>query len=225
MSDNPPATGTAGDAGLTRADLEALQATNKDLNTSIRELIELAKSNQNRPAPTAAAPVEEPEEEPEDDDGDLETLSRAQFANVIGKRFLKAVEAVVKPLSEQIGAIDARTTAQQIGASVQELQSKHKDFWEWRDEMLSLANEHRGMPPAKLYVLARGLNPEKAAELDKKHNPPVESKKILLAGFGGLTPSQAGTGTRGRKMNGTEASEVAWAETVAALGGEPVFEE
>lgn len=194
-----------------------------ELTGTIKALLEEARAARagNQPAPT------EPEEdEPEIPDQDLDLMSRADFGKHIVAQMLKAVnKQVVEPLNQQLAAVTAATTRRDIVSAVAELRSKHKDFNDWTGDMIELAKQNPGLPPHRLYQLARADNPTRAAELDAKYNPRPSTGKIRIRGFGGMTPSQSGTASKGGKMNGTEAANVAWADTVAALGGEPFFEE
>ena len=63
-----------------------------------------------------------------------------------------------------------------------------------------------------------------SSKLDKKYNPSAEEPKVRKLGFGGLPPNGgSGNGGKGQKMSLKEATNAAWAETVKALGGEPMF--
>jgi hypothetical protein len=170
--------------------------------------------------------VQEEEEDLTIDPEELETMSRAEFGSHIVQQVIKAVnKTVVGPVNERLNAITIDSTKGQIRAAVGELASAHKDFNDWRDEMLGLANENRGLAPKYLYQLARANNPDKASKLDKKYNPVDEAAgKPRKISFGGMTPNGAsGSGGKGSKMNMKEATNAAWAETVKALGGEPIF--
>ncbi len=221
---DPPASGTTAPEGeKAPAWAEGLGGTMTTLNQSITQLVALANASR----PTGTQPVTEEEVEEQVDEAELEGMSRAQFANYMADLVLKAVnKQVVGPLTQQIQSIKSSTSMDRLQGAVAELKAKNPDFMEWKDEMIALAKEHPGLPPDKLYKLARAEDPEKVGKLEAKYKPKGEAKgPIKFKGFGGLTPSQSGTGSRGSKMNGAEAATAAWAETVAALGGEPMFEE
>ena len=208
----------------------------KDLNTAvgsltgtIKELLTLAARREQQ-APPAPAPAAAEDDDDEPTAEELETLSRADFGKHIVSAVLKAVnKQVVEPINQQIQSITQHTTRNEIQSSVKELATQNKDFWDWQPEMLALANENKGMAPKRLYQLARADNPAKAKELDTKYaekKPTGEGGgRVRFKGFGGLTPSQSGSGGKARNMGGDEAAKTAWAETVAALGGEPDFSE
>jgi hypothetical protein len=222
--------GAGGQTQDTASQGEAVPAWANDLKSGVGELTgairQMLEFGQRTRAEQAAA-QQPADDEDEGDPAELETMSRSDFGRHIVGQVLKAVnKQVVEPLNSQLQQVTAATTRTQIQGSVKELAAAHKDFWDWQPEMLALANEHRGLAPQRLYQLARADNPTKATDLDKKYAPkPEGSGPIRFKGFGGLTPSQSGTASRGGKMNGSEAANAAWAETVAALGGEPIFEE
>lgn len=203
-----------------------------ELTQSINALLAVAKQ---RPAPAAepAKPAVEPEDEEEVDAKDLEVMPRAEFAEYLVNKILKAVnKQVVEPINTRLTSITADTGRNQITQEVARLGGvkndegkyvggKYADFWEFSGEMQELAKENPGTSIERLYRLAKAENPKKAADVAAKSNPPkLNGGKVKLS-FGGLTPAQSGTGSRGGKMKGGEASELAWADTVAALGGTP----
>jgi len=188
--------------------------------TALQQIVQLAQQSQQ--------PTQSTTDDDDDDDGgspqDLELLSRADFAKHIVKTVEKVVNKnVVEPLTQQLQALQANTTRSELTGAVKELRAAHKDFDEWKGEMLSLAKEHPGLPPNRLYKLARAENPDKAAKLDKANAPPIEAPS-RPRGFGGLTPNQSGTGSRARNMPGKDAATAAWQDLAAAFG-EPDFGE
>lgn len=179
-------------------------------------------SAQQREKQQQLPPDDDADEEPSDED--LEVMPRGEFGKHIVAQVLKAVNKnVVEPINARLNEITVDTTRRDITGAISALKGKHKDFMDWKDEMIELANQNKGLAPHRLYQLARIDNPEKAKKLDDKYKPPREEGP-RRPGFGGMTPSQSGTGSRTRKMAPKEASDVAWAETVAALGGEPIFD-
>ena len=204
---------------------EELNGNISQLTTTMKELMQEARSRRSETVPQQQRPSDDDDEEDADvvSAEQLELMSRAEYGAHLMKSLIKAVrETVVGPLNERIDQISATTTRQDIQGAVKELAAGNPDFYDWKDEMIALATEHKGLPPARLYALARAENPVKAQKLDAKYKPTQKEAKIR---FGGLTPNQSGTGSKGRKMAPKQAADVAWAETIAALGGTPVFDD
>jgi len=206
----------------------SLATSMKTLDGGIRELIAVAQRGPAAQQP--AARVEPEEEEPELDATTIETMPRSAWGDHLVSKILKEVnKQVVGPMNERLNELSTRATRNDVQAAVKEAASAHKDFWDWQQEMLTVAKNPAfvGVPAEALYHIVRGQNPDKVKELEAKYNPPTANSgnKPIKLSFGGLTPGQSGTGNRGRKMNGQEAANAAWAEQVKALGGEPVFDE
>jgi hypothetical protein len=216
--------GGGGATGSEPAWAKALGEQMGGLTGVMRDLMQQA-ANQPRGRATPEPDDEEDDELPPEE---LETLDRSAFGKYLTGQVLKAInKQVVAPINEQLAAITNKTTGNEIRADVQGLASQHKDFWEWKDEMIALANENKGIAPRRLYQLARADNPKKAEELDIKHGlkpkPGSESPRKQRLNFGGLTPGSSGAGSRNQKMTPKDAATAAWAETVTALGGELDF--
>lgn len=196
--------------------------------TQMAEQARLERQNAANNSPAPVDPNEEEDDE-ETDPKDLELMDRADYAKHIINQVLKAMnKQVVAPLNQRLNEVAASATRTDIQAAVKEAAGQNKDFWDWREEMQAIVQQpqYRTLSPIDLYHLARSRNMDKAQKLDAKYNPkPKEAGAIRLKPFGGLTPSQTGTGSRSRKMNGHEAADAAWAEMVKAFGGEPLFEE
>jgi hypothetical protein len=211
--------------------VKELQDSMKVVGGGISELVNLAKGNierQNQPPPK-----EDEDEEDNEESVDMETLTRAQFAQLVTDRIIKAVnKQVVSPLSDKMNTLSSSVEARAINSQVKELAVQRKDFWEWKEEMVTLAQRHRSLSPEELYDMARLKDPAKAKEMDKKFkmngDDEEEGKgKPIKLSFGGLPPSGStgGKKTENSRMAPKEAGEAAWEATVKALGGEPVLNE
>jgi hypothetical protein len=159
----------------------------------------------------------EPEPEPNPLDSDLETLSRADFANAIVKAVTSNIEQkMVKPVKETVTQLHDRVETRDVRAELKEAASNHKDFMEWRDEMVAKAKTVQGLSAEDAYFLARASNPDKAKEMDKKYADPAPEDKREKP-FGGMRP-QSGTTERTTTMKPHDAAEAAWEETMSELG-------
>lgn len=214
-------------AGPTREEFDSFVQSTMGLKSSIDGLLTLAQKAQQDAANAAAL-----RDQQGDDDGgegptdtELETMPRSKLVAHLQKEFAKEVKQLLGPLQEQLNNVSSATTTDRIGRAVEELKGKHPDFLEWRDEMLTLASSYKGMPPDQLYILAQGSNPEKVKAMRTKYKLDSPSGPIKIP-FGGYTPGGGSSGSKSnRKMNGMDAATSAWTATVAALGGEPAFEE
>lgn len=198
--------------------METLQASNAATNERLAEMDAAGKRKQ---------------ELDDDDDGDagndflgassedIERLSRTEFANKIIERVAKAVDKQMKQVSEEVDGVrkDAGSTA--LEAEIEKLEGKHKDFWDWQPEIKALAKENPGTSIKRLYTMAKGENPNKLAELDKKYKSDEDDKggdksKGKGKGFGGLTPTSSETEPT-NKMDKKSAADKAFEETMGDI--------
>lgn len=221
-----------------------LQETMKGVGLGMQELVGMAKAARQtvQPATDDDGGEGEGDDEPEDE-VDLEGLSRAQFAEVVTKKIINAVnKQVVSPLSKKMNGIASQTQQSDLKRQV-EITSTEKgddgqllrpDFWEWKDEMVALATQHPTLTPKQLYKMVREDDPEKLAKMEEKYK--IGSKKPkgdgdgtpgkIKISFGGFTPNGPSGGRKsdaGTKMSPREAANSAWDETVKSMGGEPLF--
>src|SRR5258708_10065334 len=123
---------------VSRAEFDALMATVTGLNTGIERIVNMANERQKPP-------------EESDDEGDegeeteiegLETMPRKDFLNVIAERVVRRVnKEVAKPLSKKLDALSSSTQNQTLAGQVQGVAEKNADFWDWKDEMVTIAQE------------------------------------------------------------------------------------
>ncbi len=151
------------------------------------------------------------------DVGDLEQMSRADFANYIGDNIVKTLQKeMLDPLNKKIEGIETTSVDKDIKMEVKELSGEHKDFWDWKSEMGEIAKATPGITLKRAYKLARSENPDKAKELDDKHKDTSGDKDEKAKGFGGLTPTSSAT-SKSTKMDQATAVESAWDETMEGL--------
>lgn len=218
-----------------------LQETMKGVGLGISELVGLAKGSMQR-QPVQTEEEEEEEEEEKDEQVDLESLSRAEYAQVITKKIIDAVnKQVVKPLSNEIKKVSTNAQQSELQRQVQEAANekddegnlKRPDFWEWKEAMIALATQHPSLSAKQLYRMAREDDPDKLKKLEEKYK--IGGKKgdgdgspgKIKLSFGGFTPNGPSGGRKSgdKKLSPKEAAESAWDETVKSMGGEPVLGE
>lgn len=190
------------------------------LGESVRSLTEATTSLLSRAS--APPPVDPPEEPDPPTAAELEAMDRETYTRFVVQEVVKSVhKEVVAPLNEKIGQITAKTEEVQIVGAVKEMEARHKDFWDWKDEMLAIGRTHPGLTPQYLYQLAKVNNPAKAEKLAAKYAPPKPTTAPRFS-FGGLPPGGAqGSGAKVKVMSPDEAARAAWAATEKALGGAP----
>jgi hypothetical protein len=121
---------------------------------------------------------------------DFEAMSRpelvAHIVGTVGEAVRAQLAAQLDPLHQQVTNLQTTIATGNAVKDRDMLVEKHKDFGEWKDDMIALAREHPTLALPALYTLARGSNPTKAATLDAKYNPPAPKPAPR---WGGLTPT------------------------------------
>lgn len=192
--------------------LEALNNGNGQLGGKLDTLIDTVK--------TGLTPREEVREPVK-----LDELSRDEFAaHILGTVSRSLQEEMSKALAPVISAVNGMqqsTASKEVNASISDLRGKHKDFNDWKTEMVAISRQHPTLSVPEIYTLAKSQNPDKAKELDTKYNPP-EPPKERRQGFGGLTVfgRPSGLGTEGEKpASKSEAALDAYREVQARHSG------
>jgi len=161
----------------------------------------------------------------------IEVLSRKEFLDVIEERVGDIVSKKISSVSEHIKDVDSRTTEENLSKQVKEVEEKHKDFWEWRDEIGKIVKSSPGLSVRQAYLLAKDSNPEKATEMAEKYKSDedrkaeeeakkqaeLEKNKPKETVFGGLTPT-SGVTEHSKEMSKDTAAELAWDKCMT--GGE-----
>jgi len=187
------------DWGAFMQSLESMNNGNGVLAGKMDALIDTVK---------AATP---PEPEPEPVDFDAMTpreLAEHVTRNLHGS-LRDEINKAMEPIVAAVNSLQTNVSAKSVNEDIMALKSKAKDFDDWKGDMAALAKEHQTLSIPQLYALAKGLNPEKVAALDKKYNPPAPPKPK----WGGLTPFGGSTGADGdgkaEKLSGREATMAA----------------
>ena len=142
---------------------------------------------------------------------DFESMSRPELvAHIVGtlqKSVADQIKEALAPLVQQVTSTQQSVAASTVGATIQRMQSEHKDFGDWKPEMVALAKVHPTLDIPDLYRLARANDPAKSSSLDTKYNPPSPPP----VRFGGLLPTARGNGAA-PPMNKEDASREAYRE-------------
>lgn len=152
---------------------------------------------------------------------DPDTLTNTEMVKLIMKLQRAGFEEAVKPIATELTGLRNGVTREQATRLVQAVAAKHDDFWEWKDEMSKITSEEGIMNPSRLYQLARGDNPKKAAEMDTKYKKEPESRVAgpgARRGFGGLTEVGAQGNSKPGKMSRDDAAEAAWKDVAQIYG-------
>jgi hypothetical protein len=146
-------------------------------------------------------------------------MTNGDLAAHIQKSILNAVESTIAKSLEPVLARVNETQQTQFKTSVEgemkELQSVHKDFSDWKTDMIGYAKTHPTMSLTDLYDFAKSKNPTKAAELDARYNP----KPPPPTRWGGLTPALGGSNGSAKPLSREEAGRSAYAEVSARHPG------
>lgn len=170
-----------------------------------------------------------PKQEPEEDLSkvDLEGMSRTDLVNFITNQMSKKMEKILSGVQGKIENVSQQTRQSKLEQEIERLSEKHKDFYDWTDEMRSIHKKHPTMSVAEAYKLARTEDPDKAKKLDDKYkdpDPDPSSKdgkggKDSKQTYGGMPPGTAKT-SQPTNMTKEQAIENAWNETMAGYSNE-----
>lgn len=148
---------------------------------------------------------------------DLETMTNAELSAHIVSQVMKGFQTqlaeALKPVLDTAQQAQVTASTVDLNRSIDQLKTQHKDFGDWKDEMIALAKTHPSLGVAELYTLAKGSHPEKAQQLHLKYNPPPPPRQPR---FGGLIPgAPAGSNGAVKPLSPQEASYQAYAEVQA----------
>jgi hypothetical protein len=161
-------------------------------------------------------------ETPKEDfaDPNLELMSRAEFQRYILKQFEKILDDKVKPIGTRVEDVDSTVRANNIARALEVAQKEHRDFMEWKEEMIDLTKRVQGISPEEAYQLVVAQNPKKAAELKDKYKSAeekaaeeeVEQKKKEKKAhpWGGLTPTSGEVSEEIKNLSKEDAANLAW---------------
>jgi hypothetical protein len=148
---------------------------------------------------------------------DFETMTQSELAvhllGNVNNIVQEAIKAALTPVMQQVQHAQTTATTVDLNRTIDQLKSQHKDFSDWKDEMIGLAKQHPTLGMEHLYQLARASNAAKATELHTKYNPPPARPAPR---FGGLVPgSVSGSPGTPKPLTPQQASFEAYQETQA----------
>ncbi len=154
---------------------------------------------------------EDEDEDEEVDDLDIERMSRTDFTKHIVDQVSKSVG---KPIQDDLAAHKLSTDKAELAKQIQQAQTDHDDFMEYKDEIRALAQQHRSLSPEQLYGMAKLENPDKVKAVEEAKLKADEGNKNKGKSYGGMSGG-SGAQTGKQNMNKDEAAEEAWNETMA----------
>lgn len=145
---------------------------------------------------------------------DLEAMSREEFLGHIQSTLVDRLKKeLISPVEDQVTGLSRRFDSRIASDELTSLKASAKDFIEWKDEVVGILTDSPNMRIQDAYILARGRNPSKAAQLDQKYNPPRQRVDDIFTGF---TPGGSKT-TGHSNMKPRQAAEAAWDSMVDQL--------
>jgi hypothetical protein len=148
---------------------------------------------------------------------DFDTMSNAELVAYTTSSLQSMVQQSIKealdPVVRQMSTVQNDVVTTRATLDLKDLRAQHKDFADWKDEMIGLAKQHPTLGFQDVYRLARANNPAKAGQLDTKYNPPPPKPRP----FGGLTPSNGKAAEP--RLTGEAATRAAYEEVMARHPG------
>ena len=195
--------------------LDLLQSKFDSLMDTNQKLTNMVDGFQQKPSPITEA--ESAYVVPAHADN-LEDMSREQLVDYQTSRMIDQINAeVVKPLMGQINSLQKGIQKESANSEIEKMTAKHPDFTHWGNEIADILQSTQGITMSQARNIARGDNPTKAAELDKKFtkpdaaNPPREVDKVAQKTPDvSLRPNSGATPVARKGSTFAEASGSAW---------------
>jgi hypothetical protein len=145
-------------------------------------------------------------------------MSRGELVSHIMSSVTSAITDALKPVTDRLTAVQTSTAQDQGQRQISDMQAKHKDFIDWKDEMVRLVQTHPTLNLSQAYSLARSENPDKAKQLDARYDPPPPPAKPLWGGLVGALNGEASDSSP-KKMDNHQATIEAYKETAEKYPG------
>jgi hypothetical protein len=206
----PPATDNAPDWRSFLDGLNKLEEVNREVSNKLNKLDTLNATVQR----ASEAPPEPPPPPNFDEMTNAEIV--AHVTGSVTQQMQEAIAAALKPLTDQLAGLHQAVMTNSVTGDMKELRAQHKDFSDWKQEMIGLAQQHPSLGLRDVYLLARANNPEKASKLDAQYAPPAPPRPKP---FGGLTPYMMGDKGVKPPLTGEAAAREAYRETAEKYPG------
>jgi len=201
-----PASAGADTVSSSLAPWDKFAAGIAELNSSLAPRLDALRGDVSK-LPDALRPPPPAETPP-----DFDSMTNGDLAAHIQASVLRAVEQTIgkalEPVMARVNETQQSHFKSTVEGEMKELQGTHKDFSDWKPEMVALAKEHPTLGLAQLYRLAKADNPIKASELDARYNP----KPPPPTRWGGLTPALGGSNGSAKPLSREDASREAYRE-------------
>jgi hypothetical protein len=189
--------------------LKSLEGELRTLNTHV---------NNAKAQPETTEPEEEEDTGITGQEVDIDSLTNKELAALISDSILtNAEKRLFKPMMDKINELENKLTVKEATTEIEQVAAANPDFKEWIPEMKAITAKAPALSIKEAYVMAKGLNPAKAEELQAKYNSkPKEERRTP---FGGLTPTKGGkNSTTHKAMSKTDALEAAWNKVSSTHG-------
>lgn len=208
---------------------EALKSLPQGVQKAVTDALKetMAEQHAARAAAQANQVDDDDDDDDEEDDIDIERVSRAELVKHLNKQFSKALKDALKPIQDRLETTSNEAEVDRIKREFSEAASKHPDFYEWKDEMREIVQQHPELHAEDIYLLARSKHPEKAKQLDEKSaedkgKDEEEDKKKRVSSFGGLLPTSGKAVETDGKKTPREAADSAWDEVMSQVPEEVI---
>lgn len=150
-------------------------------------------------------------------DDDLEELSRGELVQHIIEQVNAANKPVIEEIKSSLDNTITTNTQNRIADEIKEFKKTHKDFDDWKPEMLERIKANPQLSISDAYTLVRSSDTEKAKMLDDKYKEPPADNDVSdnkPTPFGGLRPGKQGSEQPPTNLSKDESVNAAWDEVM-----------
>lgn len=180
----------------------------ENLNNSLGGRLDTVVETVRTASQTPAAAEEPP---------DYESMSRVELVGHIMSGVADTIQAqlseALRPFVEQLNGLQSNVVTRSVSQEIETLRTAHRDFNDWKTEMVEISKVHPTLTVKQIYNLARSEFPDKAKTLDAKFADPAPRPIFRPRGFGGLPPGAPGsTSTDSKPISAADAGREAYRE-------------